>query len=30
MREFTGHHFYVNDHLPELVADIESKLTAYC
>lgn len=30
MRQFSGHHFYVNDHLPELVADIESKLTQYC
>ena len=30
MRQFSGHHFYVNDHLPELVADIESKLQTYC
>lgn len=30
MRQFTGHHFYVNDHLPELVGDIESKLAEYC
>jgi surfactin synthase thioesterase subunit len=31
-RVFTapGHHFYVNDHLPELVGDIEEKITAYC
>jgi surfactin synthase thioesterase subunit len=29
-RMFTGHHFYVNDHLPELVADIEDKISAYC
>lgn len=30
MREFgaPGHHFYLNDHLPELVADIEMRLTA--
>ena len=30
MRQFSGHHCYVNDHLPELVADIESKLQTYC
>jgi surfactin synthase thioesterase subunit len=30
IRQFTGHHFYLNDHLPELVADIESKLQRYC
>lgn len=24
LREFTGHHFYINDHLNELAADIES------
>ena len=30
MRQFGGHHFYVNDHLPELVADIEGKLRQYC
>jgi surfactin synthase thioesterase subunit len=30
MREFTGHHFYLEDHLPELVADIEAKIQAYC
>ncbi|HTM85909.1 MAG TPA: alpha/beta fold hydrolase [Mycobacterium sp.] len=29
-RMFNGHHFYLNDHLPELVADIEGKITAYC
>lgn len=31
-RTFTapGHHFYLNDHLPELVGDIEEKLAAYC
>lgn len=28
-RMFPGHHFYLNDHLPELVADIESKITAF-
>ncbi|OQZ91480.1 thioesterase II family protein, partial [Mycolicibacter algericus] len=30
-RTFTapGHHFYLNDHLPELVGDIEAKLAAY-
>ncbi len=26
MREFSGHHFYLTDHLPELVSDIEDKL----
>ena len=30
MRQFSGHHFYVNEHLAELVADIESKLQQYC
>lgn len=30
MRQFTGHHFYLQDHLPELVADIEAKIQAYC
>lgn len=30
IREFSGHHFYLNDHLPELVGDIESKLTGLC
>lgn len=29
-RVFTGHHFYLNDHLPELVGDIERKILAYC
>jgi surfactin synthase thioesterase subunit len=29
-RVFTGHHFYLNDHLTELVGDIESKILAYC
>lgn len=30
LREFPGHHFYLGDHLPELVADIEGKLKTYC
>ncbi len=30
MREFPGHHFYLNDHLPELVGDIEAKIKEYC
>jgi len=30
MREFPGHHFYVNDHLPELVSDIEGKIWSSC
>lgn len=25
-----GHHFYLNDHLPELVADIEEKIAVTC
>lgn len=31
-RVFTapGHHFYLNDHLPELVGDIEEKIAAHC
>jgi surfactin synthase thioesterase subunit len=29
-REFTGHHFYLQDHLAELVNDIEGKITARC
>lgn len=29
-RMFTGHHFYLNDHLPELVADIEGKILVWC
>lgn len=29
-RVFTGHHFYLNDHLPELVGDIESKISSLC
>lgn len=32
VRTFTapGHHFYLNDHLPELVGEIEEKIAAYC
>jgi surfactin synthase thioesterase subunit len=29
-RVFTGHHFYLNDHLPELVSDIEAKISSSC
>ncbi|MGH3562049.1 MAG: thioesterase II family protein [Mycobacterium sp.] len=29
-RVFTGHHFYLNEHLPELVGDVEDKIVAYC
>lgn len=29
-RVFAGHHFYLNDHLPELVGDIETKISKYC
>lgn len=29
-RKFTGHHFYLTDHLPELVGDIEGKISAHC
>jgi surfactin synthase thioesterase subunit len=29
-RVFTGHHFYLNDHLDELVPDVESKLWSRC
>lgn len=28
LRVFSGHHFYLTEHLPELVADIEAKLLA--
>jgi surfactin synthase thioesterase subunit len=28
VRMFTGHHFYLNDHLPELVGDIEDKISS--
>ena len=32
IRMFTapGHHFYLSDHLPELVGDIENKITQHC
>ena len=29
-RVFTGHHFYLNDHLPELVSDVEGKISSCC
>ncbi len=29
-RVFSGHHFYLNDHLPELVSEIEDKISSYC
>jgi surfactin synthase thioesterase subunit len=31
-RVFTGpgHHFYLNDHLAELVSDVEDKILSYC
>lgn len=29
-REFPGHHFYLMEHLPELVADLEAKIKEYC
>lgn len=30
LREFAGHHFYLMDHLPELVTDLEFKIKEYC
>jgi surfactin synthase thioesterase subunit len=30
VRVFPGHHFYLNDHLPELVSDIEGKISSCC
>ena len=30
LRAFPGHHFYLNDHLPELVADIEGRIQSLC
>lgn len=30
IREFSGHHFYLNDHLPALVSDIEDRLAITC
>jgi surfactin synthase thioesterase subunit len=29
-RVFAGHHFYVNDHLSELVSDVEGKILSCC
>jgi surfactin synthase thioesterase subunit len=29
-RVFPGHHFYLNDHLPELASDIEGKISSCC
>jgi surfactin synthase thioesterase subunit len=29
-RVFTGHHFYLNEHLTELVGDIEDKISSCC
>lgn len=29
-RMFPGHHFYLTEHLPELVSDIEEKIAIYC
>ncbi len=29
-RVFTGHHFYLNDHLAELVGDVEGKISKWC
>jgi surfactin synthase thioesterase subunit len=29
-RVFPGHHFYLTDHIPELVGDIEGKILAHC
>jgi len=30
LRVFPGHHFYLTDHIPELVSDIEGKILAHC
>jgi surfactin synthase thioesterase subunit len=30
VRVFTGHHFYLNDHLPELVGDVQDKIASCC
>lgn len=30
LRVFPGHHFYLTDHIPELVSDIEGKFLARC
>jgi surfactin synthase thioesterase subunit len=29
-RVFPGHHFYLNDHWPELARDVEEKISSYC
>jgi surfactin synthase thioesterase subunit len=29
-RVFAGHHFYLNDHLPDLVSDVEGKILSCC
>jgi surfactin synthase thioesterase subunit len=29
-RVFSGHHFYLNEHLEELVGDIEDKISSWC
>jgi surfactin synthase thioesterase subunit len=29
-RVFSGHHFYLSDHLPELASDLEDKISSYC
>ena len=29
-RVFSGHHFYLDDHLPELAGDIEDKILSWC
>lgn len=29
-RVFKGHHFYINDHLTELVQDVEDKISLMC
>jgi len=30
VRVFSGHHFYLNDRLPELVSEVEDKISSYC
>ena len=30
LREFSGHHFYINDHLAELAAEVETTVQKYC
>jgi surfactin synthase thioesterase subunit len=29
-RIFNGHHFYINDHLPDLVSEVEGKIASWC